>query len=52
MTKKSDLLKELGWGEDLICHFMIEDSEFAEIGEPELTAEVYDSHTLTITFRK
>ena len=28
MFKKSNLLKELGWNDALIRHFMVEDGEF------------------------
>ncbi len=44
MGKKSDLLKELGWNDDLIRHYMIEDSDYGETVESQLVAEVYDSH--------
>lgn len=50
MGKKSDLLKEMGWSEDLINHFMISDSVYSESPEQELVAEVYDSHSLKVSF--
>lgn len=50
MTKKSELLKELGWSEDLIRHYMIEDSDIVETGANELIAEVHDSHSMTVIF--
>ena len=50
MTKKTDLLKELGWSDDLIRHFMVEDSEYLETTEPELVAEIFDSHSMRVTF--
>lgn len=50
MGKKSDLLKELGWNDDLIRHYMIEDSDYSETVESQLVAEVYDSHSMTVTF--
>jgi len=50
MPKKSNLLKELGWDEALIKHFMIEDSEFVESPHTELEAEVFDTNSLTISY--
>lgn len=50
MAKKSDLLKELGWTDDLIRHYMVENADTGEIGNEELIAEVHDTHSLTVTF--
>ena len=50
MKKKSDLFKELGWDDQLIKHFLIEDSDFDENEDHQLIAEVSDSHSMTITF--
>lgn len=35
---------------DLIRHYMIEDSDYSETVESQLVAEVYDSHSMTVTF--
>lgn len=50
MPKKSNLLKELGWDDALIKHFMIEDSEFVESPHTELETEVFDTNSLTISY--
>lgn len=50
MTKKSDLLKELGWTDDLIRHFMVDDTDSWDSGNEELIAEVHDTHSMTVTF--
>ena len=50
MGKKSDLLKEMGWSEDLIKHFLISTSEYSELPEQEMVAEIYDSHSLKLSF--
>lgn len=50
MSKKSDLLKEMGWTDELIEHFMVSDSEYKESKEQDLIAEVYDSHYLKVSF--
>ncbi len=50
MLKKSNLLKEIGWDDKLIQHFMIIDSDENASQEDPLIAEVYDSHSLTLTF--
>ena len=50
MPKKTDLLKELGWDDKLIQHYMVEDSIDDRSVDQELVAEVFDTHTMTVTF--
>lgn len=50
MPKKSELLKELGWNDDLIRHFMVEDLDYEEGMKPQLITEVFDSRSLKVTF--
>ena len=50
MAKKSDLLKELGWTDDLIRHYMVEDMDFGDFGKEELISEVHDTNSMTVTF--
>lgn len=50
MSKKSDLLKELGWSDDLIRHFLVEDSYVIDYDDQNLITEVYDSHSMTVVF--
>lgn len=50
MKKKSDLFKELGWDDQLIQHYMIEDCEFDEKEEQQLLAEISDTRSMTVTF--
>lgn len=50
MPKKSSLLKELGWNDELIRHFMIDDVHKDEALEELSDAKVYDSHSITLTF--
>ncbi len=50
MKKKSDLFKELGWDDQLIQHYMIEDFEFDEKEEQQLVAEISDTRSMTVTF--
>ena len=50
MKKKSDLFKELGWDDQLIQHYMIEDFEFDEKEEQQLVAEISDARSMTVTF--
>lgn len=49
MIKKNDLLKELGWDDQLIQHFMIENSEFDETDEKTKLVDVSDSCSMTLT---
>ncbi len=51
MAKKSDLLKELGWDDRLIEHFLIDNSDYTEkelIEDNRVT--VYDSSSFTIAY--
>ena len=50
MEKKSELLKELGWSEDLIQHFMIDDSVYSNAEEKELETEMYETNSMTFTY--
>ena len=50
MPRKSDLLRGLGWDDNLIRHFMIEDSGYIESEDSPYIAEVYDSNSMTVTF--
>ncbi len=50
MIAKSDLLKELGWNDDLIRHFMVTESGETDRQEEPAVVEVFDSHSLTLTF--
>lgn len=50
MSKKSELLKKLGWNEELVRHFMVDDNENAEQENDGYIAEVYDTRTLQISF--
>ena len=51
MVKKSDLLRQFGWDEKLINHFVIEDSEFIESEHSDSNlVETYDSKSVTITY--
>ncbi len=50
MKKKSDLFKELGWDDQLIQHYMIEDFDFDEKEEQQLVAEISDTRSMTVTF--
>ena len=50
MEKKSELLKELGWNEDLIQHFMIDDSVYSNAEEKELETEMYETNSMTFTY--
>lgn len=50
MNKKSDLLKELGWDDNLISHYMIDDSILIQTQNEQPFFEVYESNTLTISY--
>ena len=50
MEKKSELLKELGWSDDLIQHFMIDDSEYSNAEEKELETKMYETNSMTFTY--
>ncbi len=50
MKSKTNLLKELGWSDELIQHFMIEDCEYSDDKELELQTKVYESNSLTFTY--
>ena len=50
MAKKSDLLLMLGWNDDLVHHYLIDDADYNEDEEAPLVVEVYDSHSITVTF--
>jgi hypothetical protein len=44
------LLKELGWNDDLIRHFMVTDSGETDRQEDQTVVEVFDSHSMMLTF--
>ena len=48
MASKKNLLKELGWSDELISHFMIDDSEYTDTDKPELVATVYDMSSFIV----
>lgn len=50
MPQKTNLLKELGWDDALIKHFMIEDSELISEPQEELKTEVSDTNSLFINY--
>ena len=50
MSQKSNLLKELGWDEALIKHFMVDDSDLIEHPQQELKTELFDTNTFTINY--
>ena len=50
MSKKTKILKEMGWDDALIKHFMVEDSECAEQSQSALKVKVLDSDSLTIKY--
>ena len=50
MSQKSNLLKELGWDDALIKHYMVDESEYVEIPHTELEVEIFDSNSLTINY--
>lgn len=50
MVTKSEMLKELGWSDELIGHFLISDDNETDTNEPELIPEIYDTHSLTVSF--
>lgn len=49
MKSKVGLLQELGWNDELIKHFMIDDTEYLEQPEHELRADVFETNTFTLT---
>lgn len=49
MAKKSDLLKQLGWNNQLIQHFMVVDTEYTNNENNQLKVEVYDSSSLKVS---
>lgn len=51
MNTKSDLLKELGWTEELIQHYFIDDSDFSDQPTDNLTPSIFDSNTYTVVCR-
>lgn len=51
MPNKSDLLKQLGWSDILIQHFMVDDSDYSETKIiDDNHVEVFDSNSFTITY--
>jgi len=50
MATKKDLLKELGWTDEIIRHFMVDDRVYQSDHESELQNEVFESNTLTFTY--
>lgn len=50
MATKKELLKELGWGEDLIQHFLVDDSKYIPDQEMEYHNEIFESNSLTFTY--
>jgi len=50
VPKKSNLLKELGWNDALIRHFMVEDGEFVNQAKTELKTEVFETSSFTMSY--
>jgi len=50
MPKKSDLLMMLGWSDELIRHFMVDDAGEVEQDNDNQIVEVYDTRTLMVDF--
>lgn len=51
MPTKSDLLRQLGWDDSLIKHFLIDDTAYEEKDrDNEKEVEIVDSNSITITY--
>lgn len=50
MSNKRDLLIELGWDENLLRLYLINDSESDDSNDQQFIAEIFDSNSLTVTF--
>lgn len=51
MSKKVDLLKQLGWDDTLIKHFMINDSDYIEKTQSNNShVEICDCNSIIITY--
>ena len=50
MATKKELLKELGWNDELIQHFMVDDSTYRVDQDLEYQNEVFETNTLTFTY--
>lgn len=48
MFKKSNLLKELGWNDALIRHFMVEDGEFVNQAKTEPKIGIFETNSFII----
>lgn len=49
MENKNSLLKALGWSDELIKHFMIDEKEDTDEVFSELTEVVYDTNSFTVS---
>lgn len=49
MSKMVTILRSMGWDEELIQHFMIEDRDIEESTESIITNEIYDTNSITLT---
>lgn len=49
MSKMVTILKSMGWNEELIRHFMIEDRDVEESNESMNTNDIYDTNSITLT---
>lgn len=50
MAKKSELLKELGWNDELIRHFMVDDSYFIEKQDSTVNLKSFETNFITVTY--
>ena len=48
--KKRDLLKEIGWNDELIKHFMVDDIPCETETEENMSIPVQDTSTMTFTY--
>lgn len=48
MKNRTDLLKEIGWTDELIQHFLVDDSDLFEQRPDDLSPNVFDTNTYTV----
>lgn len=48
--KKSELLRELGWNDELIKNYILDDDGFDYEEEPNISGDIFETNSMIITY--
>lgn len=51
MSNRIELLKDMGWSDELIQHYFVENSEHDYYVDESISTSVYDTNTVTFTIK-